>query len=384
MSEEIDTTRLPWVRSSERSDFKKCPQRWWWRYVEQLVPANTIVGAREFGTGIHLCLAEWYSPLGLERGKPLLETWEEWTKDTRREAVKVKEFDEEEWVNLYELGKAMLVEYENIYGNDPHWDVIAVEIPFSANVANQAISIGTIDLVVRDLNDGTIKIVDHKTCKTFPNVSWLNLDDQCGSYSAFAQHILLDQGKITKTDRVKGMEYNWLRKARPDERPVNALGQATNKPLKEHFVKALTNHGVRLTGKEKAADLEVMAAGFNLAVLGEVSKVQPTPTLQRDFISRTAKEKKRQLDRLVDDVTVMEMARNRQLPILKTPGALCSYCDFFALCEVDESQADSELMKKRAYKKLDPYHDHREGANNSKLTVRAHKQEVDGGKRAQV
>ena len=159
---------LPIVRSSERGDFKQCPQRWHWRYVEWLVLRTVKPGAREFGTGLHLCMAEHYVP-GEKRGADLLETWEKWLKEWKREQLRLGVYNEEQFLEDAAVGRAILEEYEFVYKGDPHWFVIASELPFrqkirSPNGISVALNVGTIDLVIRDLNDGHVKVVDHKSC----------------------------------------------------------------------------------------------------------------------------------------------------------------------------------------------------------------------------
>lgn len=386
---------LPFVRSSERGAFKQCPQKWYWSYVDRLVPKGAQFDERDFGTGIHICMAEHYVP-GTKRGRPLLETWEEFTTEYQKAmkkaaaADKSKDWGEVRWTDLYNLGVAVLKNYEAEYQGDPHWDVIAAENTFSANIANKAIDVGTIDLVVRDLNRNKIIVVDHKTANGFPDWRFLNLDDQGGSYVSLARHILLQQGKIGPKERLAGMEFNYIRKAYPDERPVNEKGQACNKPLKEHFVATLGPHFAKFgvdpveaygkpLEKMSKAVLEEIAEEHRVTVLGDVSKVQPAEILHREFLGKTSKQRSKQLSRVIDDMTVMKMAREGDIPILKAPGKLCGWCDFYDLCLIDENMDDVEHFKKVAFTTRDPYHDHREGAVNSKLTVAADKGLKHGG-----
>ncbi len=331
-------TEVRMVRSSERGTFKKCMQQWYWAYVEEIQPVNRKPGARDFGTGVHLALAEYYIP-GKKRGKDLGETFTKWI-DSEEKLSKAKirvstdeeTYDPKIFMDMKELGLLLLEEYEFIYGGDPHWEVIAPEIPFQAMINSEVVNLGTIDLVVRDLNDDQIKIVDHKTCGQFPNFDFLDLDDQCGSYSAIAQTILRAKGLIGPKEIVRGMEYNYIRKGRPDERPVNDEGLSLNKD-------------------------------------GSVSKRQPTPLMKRHFIRKTNAEKRRQLERIVDDAKLMRMAANGDVPILKSVSRDCTWCDFFQLCRIDESGGDTDMFKSRMFHRRDPYADHRDGAENSKISV---------------
>jgi hypothetical protein len=181
---------------------------------------------------------------------------------------------------------------------------------------------------------------------------------------------------------------NVLRKGKRDERPRNPEGLYTNKPLKEHYVAQIAacydysedadpqwaqEQEARLLAKEKVEELERKAKELKLVVYGNPSKIQPQPNLRRYTIERTAKQQRHQLERIVDDVLVMTAVREGVIPVLKAPGKLCGWCDFFQLCQLDEDMGDVDSMKDALFKRLDPYHDHRPDATNSKLSVAADK-----------
>lgn len=330
---------LPLLRQSERGTFKRCPTRWFWGYREGLVPTGQDAGARWFGGGIHLCMAEWYIP-GIKRGRPLLDTWREFTKDSHL-TIAIGEGEERQFVDAVELGVAMLTEYFETYETDPHWDVISPEHRFSVVIPDPrnptrgiVRSVGTYDLVYRDLNDMKIKMVDHKTCKAI-EYRHLALDDQKGNYIVTATHDLRHRGLIGPKETIRGMEYNFLRKAKPDTRPVNA-------------------------------------EGLSLNLNGTVSKRQPKPTLYRHWVAMTPYERNQQIKRIGAEAVVMEQFRDGSLPLIKNPTKDCSWdCDFFDLCQVDEAGGDVERLKEAMYAIKDPYMDHREGADNSKTTALA-------------
>ncbi|UVK63860.1 Cas4 family exonuclease [Gordonia phage LilyPad] len=370
-------TGLPLVRSSERGAFKQCPQRWYWAYVERLVPAAAILGARDFGTGLHLAMAEFYIP-GSKRGRDLIETFNEWAKQAKNEATATekgrKSFNEAEFNEECEKIRHALREHMRLTNGNPDWEVIANEQTFAADIRGKAIAVGTIDLVIREKSTGKIWIIDWKTAKGFPHPEAYKFNDQGGSYSAIATTILRHLGLIGPTEKIKGMKFIVLRKVLPDERPKNPDGLYTNQPLKQHYIDQLgaafdyePGELEKMSVKQLKAEAEIN----ELVVYGEPSKVQPMPVIKEYPVERTVKQQNHQIQRIVDDVTVMDMARKGEIPILKSPGSLCPYCDFFQLCELDESQGDTEGMKELMFKRRDPYHDHREGAQNSKLSVTA-------------
>lgn len=331
---------------------------------------------------MHLVMAEWYVP-GKKRGRPMEETWDQFTKDSY-ETIRVQESDSGGAVtyeDARELGFDMIAQYLEEYGHDPHWEIISPEQRFGALIpslldptAPVAENVGTLDLVVRDLNDGSIRLVDHKNVGTI-QYQHLVLDDQAGTYIALGTHVLRDMGLIGPKESIKGMEYNFLRKAKKDTRPENERGQKLNKPEKKHYIERINAEigNDTLTKKMTLAQLEKLAGELNLVVGGEVSKNQPTKNFLRFFVPRTAKERNTQIKRIAADVEVMNMFRSGQLPLTKNPTASCPFdCDFFNLCELHESdpQGAKELIA-MGFSRRDPYYDHREGAENSKAGVAA-------------
>lgn len=336
---------IPMLRSSERAAFKRCPQKWQWGIVEGLTPVNEDTGPRWFGTCLHLCFAEYYIP-GTERGRPLLETWQEITKDTYAKVKVSEDWSDEakaEFVDARKLGRNMLEHYMDVTHGDPHWHVLAPEQRFQiyiphpkgVHLAPIVLYVGTFDLVIRDLDDGCIKLVDHKSSNHVPSVSELavlELDDQAGPYLTLATQYLRSSGLIERRDTVRGMVYNYLVKRKRDERPKNEHGQYLNKD-------------------------------------GSVSKVQPADPFLRHNVVRTSYARRRQIERIQNDALWMEAVRTGMLPITKTVTKDCYWCDFFELCNIHENGGDVEMMKRMAFKKHDPYADHREGAVNSKTSV---------------
>ncbi len=378
---------LPLLRQSERTCFRRCPQQWWWSYREGLVPRRVNSGAAWFGTGIHLALAEWYIP-GKKRGRDPLETWAEYTKDSY-EAIKVQpDFVDEDFANWEDakvLGQEMLEMYMEKYGEDSEWEVIAVEWRFAVTIPDPnnpkkaiAVDVGTFDLVIRHRVTGKIWLVDHKTCKAF-EFKHLTIDDQGGSYCALATFALREAGLIGPKEAVSGIIYNFLRKQRRDTRPENELGQKLNKPEKKHYAAALAKNpdpadpaqaDEKFWMKHTLAKLELTAEAQGLVVGGEVSKVQPKPIFYRHEVTRTLRERNKQIKRIGTEVSIMNKFRNGELPLYKNPTKDCAWqCDYFDLCELDETDGDMEDMKDMMFTVRDPYHDHREGAFNSKTSV---------------
>lgn len=347
-----DIMDLPLLRQSERAAFKRCNWAWYQQYVNGWRPrVETNKSAAEFGTLIHVALAEYYRPGGLKsRGPHPADTFAELAKN-QITAVRTVDYttDEEvaKWEDFQELGISLMEEYMVHYKGDPHWDVLDPERRFDVVIPDVRYKplesekgkrgyrpivtlVGTFDLCYRDLNDDQVKMVDHKTA-TALTTHHLQLDEQASTYIAVATTALRHQGLIGPKESVTGMEYNFIRKAKPDDRQKNENGEALNKD-------------------------------------GSVSKRQPSPIFMRHFVGRTFKERQRQIVRISEEARVMGMVRDGTLPLLKTPQRDCYFCQYFDMCELDES-GDKEAVQyfvETTMKKSDPYSDHREGADNSK------------------
>ena len=356
-----------YLRNSERSSFKRCQAQWNWGWNECLVPIQIKQDARWFGTGIHLALAEYYTPPGdngFQRGRHPLETWEEFCKGHNAILKAGDYYDDEaeyEFVKAKELGDAMFTEYLKEYGDDPHWEVLMPETRFEANIPftadqlrrevpaalfnyddNQKIIakiFGTFDMPVRDhsFSKPRVMIVDHKTTNKRENTKHLVKDDQAGTYIAVGTSYLRAKGFIRKNEAIEGMIFNYLRKAKAPDKPRNAQGQVLNKD-------------------------------------GSVSKVQPAPLFWREQVIRSKANRIRQIQRIAEDAEQIAMARQGLLPILKAPDEHCNWCDFNDLCDVDENGDDYQRFIQAVFKKHDPYADHREGAANSKESVATKKE----------
>lgn len=321
------------LRNSERHDFKRCVLRWHWRYGEHLVPITLNTGPLIFGSLGHLALAEYYLP-GTVRGPHPAETWDELTTDLV-DFVKTesKYFDDEieaSWEDARELGRNMLENYVIRYDGDPEWHVLWVEDQFHQLIRHPRKPepivnyVGTIDLVIRNLATGQIEYVDHKFMKTI-ETEHLYIDDQNGGYLAIGTHELRKRGLIGPKEVVRVLVYNFLRKAKHDERPQNEDGLYLNKD-------------------------------------GSVSKKQPAKYFHRERIERIGAERNTQIKRIAQEAYWMKAVRAGLLPITKTPTRDCRWdCSFFDLCQIHE-QGDQEALefaKSQMYKAEDPYAEYR-------------------------
>jgi hypothetical protein len=353
------------MRTSERYSLGRCAQQWAWRHIEGLEP-NRAANPLWFGTAVHESLACWYLP-GVKRGPHPVETFEKWV-DQERTMLVYDEDGEKEYVDARALGVDMLTRYVELYGTDPSWNVIATEMKGKVILPRPEMKIFgrmrpriarwlryhfTWDGVYRDEEDGQIKLMEHKTAASIIT-SHLPLDNQAGSYHAVANQTLTKQGVLKDGEEIVAITYNFLRKALQDQRPRNADGHYTNKPVKAHFIEAI---GEGLTGKETLAQLEAIAAENDIQVLGDVSKSQPPAYFERHEVYKTHVERETQIRRIQEEALFSEAYRKGFLPIIKSPGKDCGWCPYSKICELDESgdQEAVEALKEVTYHVASPY-----------------------------
>jgi hypothetical protein len=323
------------LRTSERTAARRCYQMWDWGTNEGWEPKSFGLGARWFGIGVHVGLAEWYKP-GKKRGTHPVKTWLEYCKD-EFSYMRVGEWGspEEEMVKVQDLGEAMLTGYVEHYGRDNKWDVIQPERTGQVRIPHPLIPGAfivtycfTFDLVYRDLHDGKIKLGEHKTAAAI-QTKHLTLDDQAGSYIPMAEAILRADGTLSPKERIEIITYNFLRKGVPtDTRPRNKAGLFLNQD-------------------------------------GTVSKRQNTqaPLFLRHEVERTRQERKNQIKRIQDEALHMEAIRAGTLPVTKNTTRDCSFCDFFEVCELHEAGGDWEGLMTATMRKRDPYMPYRKSAS---------------------
>lgn len=374
----VDISKVPEVRGSEKQLFKRCPWAWNQAYRHGMRSKRTA-DPLWFGELVHIALAAWYCGPGLKRGPNPAETFARLAVEEEMRFFKTEDATEEDrarYTDLRELGATMLQGYVDRYGRDDSWHVISPEQTFSFNIPFPehgwedetreflARYVGTYDLVYRDLTSDWIWLGEHKTAKTI-RVDHLPLDDQAGPYFATARRTLLNQGLIRPSDHFKGIMYNFLRKALPDLRPVDSEGYACNKPTKADYITAIQAHQPdALTGKESLEKLAHIAEALKVQVLGERSKVQPSPLFKRHPVPRTRAEQKSQLQRMQDDLVVMEMTRRGEIPITKTTHWSCAkLCDFYDICRLHEHSGNWKELRSVSFRVEDPYAAHRKSTD---------------------
>jgi hypothetical protein len=167
------------VSYSELDTYRQCPLKHTWAYKERWKKPAITDGALAKGSLWHLILEDHYNVI--KNGGDLQDA---------ELAVAGYFTDERSGVTTetQELMEWMYHGYVEQYGSDPNWEILAVEYPFVINLPDPAGAAspydikGKIDLVVRNRDNGTIWVVDHKSGANLPDQMDLEIDDQFGLY----------------------------------------------------------------------------------------------------------------------------------------------------------------------------------------------------------
>ena len=320
-------TNLPIIRSHARIDYKRCPKKWYWKWLRGLTPRTENPSALSLGTWVHAAFAVWYAS-GFKRWGRLVDHFE-----TVSEASFDRHFNSateqqiEKARQLQMLGVAMMQAYENHYDKDSKVNVIKTELPleFEISDGNKIIAIHRFkpDMVYFDENND-VWLMEHKTADTI-RTEHLIIDDQARPYGAMAEAALKKAGVIRSGVRFRGIMYNFIRKAFPDERKTNELGQYLNKN-------------------------------------GSVSKRQPSKLFVRHPLPMGARAKATTLRRVQSESQLLTVLRQSIIDkkiepsyIPKTPHYSCpKTCQFFQMCVLEEEGADIRDMQRSMFRVEDP------------------------------
>jgi hypothetical protein len=323
---------LPQIRAHERMDYKRCQHKWYWRWRRGLVPKAVRFGPLDLGNWVHDGLAAWYgSDIG---GRKRNGNLAEHVTNAAQMAVEsamsqgAPDYVLDEASELTALAEAMAQGYERHYGRDKDVYVIAAEIPLEVTVTDYTDNPLVVNKLKPDLvfsNVHGVWLMEHKTAGQIVT-DHLPLDDQARPYGSMAEGALRKLGLISNHQDFKGIMYNFLRKAFPDERERDAQGKALNKN-------------------------------------GTVSKRQPGVNFLRHPVKLTryakAKTLRRTRHEAVEIVHTANLLRSGEIThenLHKTPTKGCArFCEFFSICKMDEEGTDTREAERLMFTRRDPY-----------------------------
>lgn len=333
------------ISNSDVRSFKRCRRKW--DYLSPLrrnLKTKKVVARLSFGRGIHVALSDYYALLNENKHilQVLLNSFEKWYKKEilRLEELGVLEEQEEELLELYELGKSMLTSYQP-------WAAIEDSKSFTKVLYNEKrIEIPLLDyngkrtcgrysfkadLIVED-SDGFYWLVDHKTIAT-ANIPSLELDEQAVSYLYGTQRKF--------GIKLEGFIFNFLLKKIPAVPQVLKNGELSKKKLTttyEVFRDTIEKH-YETEGKTEIERDEIFAPFVE--ILDELQG-QANPFFTRIKVYKSQAEIQEIGNRLYDEYLEM---RNPKIKIYPNPTRDCIWdCPLRTLCIVENDAGDLKSL----------------------------------------
>lgn len=353
------------LRTSERTTFKRCRQRWDWAFNDRLT-SRQVKPALRFGSLVHDALEVYYKP-GRKRGPHPAKTFRRLYNEQLTDLYSFGIRDEDgQWEDAGDLGTAVLNHYIETYGKDDHLEIIAPEMPFQIDVHDKngkylVTYVGKMDAVAKDHSGKRPQLgfLEHKTA-TVISTGHLWGDEQAGAYWAFGPEFLRQKGVLGKKDSLDFVLYNFLRKAKKDTRSQNARGQFLNNPTKDALMRRCGE--LKIITPNKTIDVlkaALVAAGEDPELLGDVSKNQPPPHFLRHRVYRDEGDRQTLIYRVRAEAFEMAKVRAGKLPVYKNPTRDCGWdCEFRDMCEIHETGNDWESVRDGTMVSWDPYADH--------------------------
>lgn len=328
---------------------RTCPRQHHYRY--RLGIRGPETEAMRFGTSTHAALEAW------------LLAWKSGDLDGRLDAaiatVETSTLSEYDRARL----RSLLVGYDDKWGR-ANWEILDVEVEFRYEFGGYAIG-GKIDAIIRDLDDGRVFVLEHKTTSRDASPGseyWTKLVIDC-------QLSIYVDGASTLGYDIAGCIYDVLAKPQHDLReatPVESRKFTIGKGCKfcggkadvqGSGLSAATQNGQcvlckgtgwkdapRLHANQRAED-ETLEA-FTERVVDAVT-TEPDSFLMREIIVRPEAELVRMRSDLIDWIKLDQVGRivfGDQPP--RNDGACFAYhqrCPYFAACTGD-ADIDNQLV----------------------------------------
>jgi putative RecB family exonuclease len=205
----------PHLSASSISTYIDCSLAYWFAYVQRL-PMEFVSDALEFGTAIHLTLADFYR--ARMTGDRLLlkdvhESYRQHWSNRAKDNPLIKYAERKDFQSYMHEGVDLLSAWFKKLPDD-QFEVIAVEEAFIFEINGIPLPIvGAIDLVEQD-EAGTIIITDHKTSSRAYSVDEIDQNPQVTIYQMAARangfadrEILLKFDCLVKTKTPKFEQY---------------------------------------------------------------------------------------------------------------------------------------------------------------------------------
>jgi putative RecB family exonuclease len=252
----------PHLSASSIGTYVDCSLQYYFSYVKRL-PMEFVSDALEFGSAIHLTLADFYR--AKMTGDRLLlkdvhESYKQHWTNRVKDRSDIKYADQKDFQSYLIEGADLLTAWFNKLPDDT-FSVIAVEEAFVFEIDGMPLPIvGAIDLVEED-DAGTIIITDHKTSGRAYSIDEIDLNPQVTIYQMAAKangfadrEILLKFDCLVKTKTPKFEQYYTTRAETDELRLIRKIQTVWNGINSKVFIPNDTSWKCKTCPYKKACD----------------------------------------------------------------------------------------------------------------------------------
>jgi putative RecB family exonuclease len=252
----------PHLSASSISTYVDCSLQYYFSYVKRL-PMEFVSDALDFGSAIHLTLADFYR--AKMTGDRLLlkdvhESYRQHWTNRVKDRSDIKYADQKDFQSYLIEGADLLTAWFNTLPAD-NFTVIAVEEAFVFEIDKMPLPIvGAIDLVEED-DSGTIIITDHKTTGRAYSIDEIDQNPQITIYQMAAKangfadrEILLKFDCLVKTKTPKFEQYYTTRTETDELRLIRKIQTVWNGINSKVFIPNDTSWKCKTCPYKKACD----------------------------------------------------------------------------------------------------------------------------------
>jgi putative RecB family exonuclease len=252
----------PHLSASSISTYIDCSLQYYFSYIKRL-PMEFVSDALEFGSAIHLTLADFYR--AKMTGDRLLlkdvhESYKQFWTNRVKDRSDIKYADQKDFQSYLIEGADLLTAWFNKLPDDT-FSVIAVEEAFVFEIDGIPLAIfGAIDLVEED-DSGTVIITDHKTTGRAYSIDEIDQNPQVTIYQMAAKangfadrEILLKFDCLVKTKTPKFEQYYTTRTEIDELRLIRKIQTVWNGIKSKVFIPNDTSWKCKTCPYKKACD----------------------------------------------------------------------------------------------------------------------------------
>jgi putative RecB family exonuclease len=261
--------KSPHLSASSISTYIDCSLQYYFSYVKRL-PMEFVSDALEFGSAIHLTLADFYR--AKMTGDRLLlkdvhESYRQHWTNRVKDRSDIKYADQKDFQSYLIEGVDLLTTWFNKLPAD-NFEVIAVEEAFVFEIAGMPIPIvGAVDLVEQD-DAGTVIITDHKTTGRAYSPDEIDQNPQITIYQMAAKangfsdrEVLLKFDCLVKTKTPKFEQYYTTRTETDELRLIRKIQTVWNGINSKVFIPNDTSWKCKTCPYKKACDAWFLSGG---------------------------------------------------------------------------------------------------------------------------